>query len=401
MDTGSFSVCGGGPTYPGKGQPKWLDPRTLLIPISVEPGQTYTLSINCPSARNVRSVQGRPLEPYPIWFTTRVADAPAAAELSAEQRAGVLDALRKHIDGSYSHRSTRSLDWDQLHARLRDRAGRARSCAVLARVIARELSALRDVHVTVRAAGGTLKTHVPERIANVDRAVVQSLLTDFACDGTIVTGLYRGVPYLLIPSWSGSAEEHQRALRFIDAHGDAPGMIVDMRMNSGGDERLAQAVAARFTVRPTVYARSRVRSPDAPEGWTGPFDRAVEPDPAHRAKLHGKCVVLMGPQCMSSTESFLRMMRHAGGAKLVGEASYGSSGNPKPFDLGCGITVMLPTWVDSDIDGAPIEGRGVMPDIVVPWTPRKDDPDPVLERAAELLVGPRGKGPPREGQGRE
>ncbi len=56
----------------------------------------------------------------------------------------------------------------------------------------------------------------------------------------------------------------------------------------------------------------------------------------------GRIAVLTGPVIMSSAESLLLLMKQVPGCKLVGARSYGSSGNPRPIDLGNGVTVMLP-----------------------------------------------------------
>ena len=97
----------------------------------------------------------------------------------------------------------------------------------------------------------------------------------------------------------------------------------------------------------------------------------------------------MGPANMSSCEAFLLMMKQVSDCKLVGAASYGSSGNPKPVDLGNGVTVYLPSWKALRPDGTCFEGQGLDPDFIVNVTPAElETADPVLQ-AALLLVGPR------------
>ena len=82
---------------------------------------------------------------------------------------------------------------------------------------------------------------------------------------------------------------------------------------------------------------------------------------------------------MSSCESFLLMMKCAPDVVIVGDTSQGSSGNPKPFDLGNGVTVLLPTWKDMTPDGQELEGVGVPADIKVVATPNEfRSADPVL-----------------------
>jgi len=97
------------------------------------------------------------------------------------------------------------------------------------------------------------------------------------------------------------------------------------------------------------------------------------------------CVVLMGPANISSCESFLLMMR-AAGCTLIGAKSGGSSGNPKPHDLGNGVSVMLPSWRNQTLDGRDLENVGIEPDVVVDAdVARFKTTDPVLKAALEHL----------------
>ena len=114
-------------------------------------------------------------------------------------------------------------------------------------------------------------------------------------------------------------------------------------------------------------------------------DRVLVPNP-ERTTFKGKVAVLMGPKNMSSCESFLLMMKHVPGCKLVGGKSYGSSGNPKPQNLPNGVTVHLPSWKDMLPDGTLLEGKGIAPDIAVKLRKRDlEENDLVLQRALLLL----------------
>ena len=91
---------------------------------------------------------------------------------------------------------------------------------------------------------------------------------------------------------------------------------------------------------------------------------------------------------MSSCEAFLLMMKQVRNCKLVGDKSYGSSGNSKAVDLGNGVTVWLPSWKALRPDGTCFEGKGVKPDVYVrtsKWKMRGRDR--VLENALRLLRG--------------
>jgi C-terminal processing protease CtpA/Prc len=200
---------------------------------------------------------------------------------------------------------------------------------------------------------------------------------------TVFSGKFPdGIGYILIGTWSQPADM-EAAYEALREFADAPGLIVDVRPNAGGNELLARDFAGCFHRQGAIYSRNATRDPAQPSGFSEVYDRRVEPN-AKRPAIAVPVAVLMGPANMSSCESFLLMMRAAPNVKLVGDRSFGSSGNPKPHDIGGGITVFLPSWKDYLPDGTLLEGRGIDPDISVP--PGNDDPtDAVLDVALAQL----------------
>src|SRR4051812_21636714 len=86
MDHGGFSWVGGGENFPkitGKG--KWIDAKTCVLPVKLEPEHDYALSINNQTFQNFCNKAGEPAVPYPISFTT-AADAHAAKLTPAQNR---------------------------------------------------------------------------------------------------------------------------------------------------------------------------------------------------------------------------------------------------------------------------------------------------------------------------
>ena len=82
-------------------------------------------------------------------------------------------------------------------------------------------------------------------------------------------------------------------------------------------------------------------------------------------------------------------MKQVPDCKLVGETSYGSSGNPKPADLGNGVTVWLPSWKALRPDGTCFEGDGITPDIYVEMIQTElNSRDIVLETALKSFRFP-------------
>jgi len=95
---------------------------------------------------------------------------------------------------------------------------------------------------------------------------------------------------------------------------------------------------------------------------------------------------LIGPKVVSSAESFVLMMKYGAKAKLVGDATGGSSGRPMPHPLGNSVTICLSSWEDQLPDGSLLENHGVRPDLAVKTTPRSlAKSDAVIEAALKYL----------------
>src|SRR4030042_1197229 len=50
MGTKEYSICGGGLSFPKTiGKPAWINKRTIIMRVKLEPNHEYELSINCQS----------------------------------------------------------------------------------------------------------------------------------------------------------------------------------------------------------------------------------------------------------------------------------------------------------------------------------------------------------------
>lgn len=385
------SICGGGPEFPTvSGQGRWENSRTFVLQVTLRPGQRYWLSINCPSSQNFKSTAGESAEPAPITFRT-AAEGEAPAAVTEAEAAAAVDKLRAAIDERYSYRDRLNIDWDQRFAEHGPALRAARTPGALARAAAKLLEAAQDLHIGVTAGDLEVPVFRARVTPNADPALITKTVPGLSSPSPrVMLGRFAdGVGYIAIHSWSREQGETQLkpALDAIERFADAPGLIVDVRLNGGGDEVLARAFAARFVETERVYSRSRIRDAKAEGGWLGPFDRVVAP--AKDAPVfRGRVAVLIGPQCMSSNESFIKMMQQPGKRELFGQNTFGSSGNPQPHALGGQVTVRLPSWQDLDEQGRMLEGVGIAPDHMVPWPKDKPASDPVIDAALAWLRKP-------------
>ena len=385
MNTGGMSVVGGGATFPKlTGKPTWRDARTLVLPVKLAFDHGYRMSLNSDRHRNFRSKAGAVLAPVPWTFSTLPAELPPAAEQRRRnQRA--FDALQQTLRARYSYYDLRVRDWDALAAEHRDAVLAARTDRGFAARAAAMLRATNDLHLYLRCGEATFGAGSRA----VDPLYREPLLRRYVAlkqcgPGAICGRTDDGIGYLMVSGWTGRIDTEAIGAA-IAAMADTKALIVDVRPNSGGDERLAREVAAWFVTGTKVYAKNRYRERAGAEGFGDVLTRELT---GHGAGRHYEkpVALLTSRYVMSSNEAFVLMMKQADDCVVVGQPTYGSSGNPKPHPLGNGVTAFVPSWQALRPDGTVFEGEGIAPDELVPCT--GDDfarRDPILEKALAMM----------------
>jgi Peptidase family S41/Bacterial Ig-like domain len=392
MSPNGMSVVGGGPTYPKfAGSKRWEDERTLVMPWQLEPEHEYWLSINSDRFTNFRGANGESSVPYPISFRTgkvggAIGTSAPKPDVAANKEA--IARLQRAIDKDYSYRDLRRVNWP---SRFREFAPRLQSAAtprLFAAVAAELLSPAEDIHLWLTVGDETVGTHSRKAPWNVSKSNLPRFVPQWKEQSPIVaSGLFPdGIRYVAITSWPvAPATDLEPAFEILaDAAKAGKPIIVDVRANGGGSEPTAQTFAGCFFNKSAVYAKNTTLRDG---NFIGPFDRAVEPN-KNRQPFRGRSVVLMGQGTVSSSESFVMMMKQAPGCTLIGDRTAGCSGNPKPTNLGNGVRVFVPSWKDLRLNGSCLEGEGFAPDIAVKAAPQDfEKADPVLEMALRTLRG--------------
>ncbi len=383
----NFSVCGGGEKFPKiVGNPKWFNKRTLVMRVKLQPNKEYSFSINCQSAGNCRSANGEPAVPYPITFKTGAGG--RNYDHTAETKKDNFEAiktLRKAVNENYSYKSLRGVNFNTLIREYAPRMRDASSPQEFAELAAKVLTHAKDVHIWVKAGEKSFGGYKRKVKRNYNPQVLEKAVPGWKKQNkTFYTGRYPdNIGYILINSWSNSRKDDiENGCKILEGLLESyDKIIIDVRSNSGGSETLAMKIARYFVDKPVVYAKHVYRNKSKKGGFGRVNERVLKPK-KHGEKYKGKVVVLMGQENMSSCEAFLLMMKQVKGCKLIGENSYGSSANPKPHDLGNGVTVWLPSWKAMRVDGSCFEGEGIKPDITVEADKEEfKKNDPVLEKA--------------------
>ncbi|MCY3976927.1 MAG: S41 family peptidase [Chloroflexi bacterium] len=171
---------------------------------------------------------------------------------------------------------------------------------------------------------------------------------------------------------------------------EVPGIIIDMRYNSGGSGYLADQLAAYFFQEEHILGYSETYNDDTGEFYLDPDseDRFCLPD--EDLRYDGEVAVIIAPGCFSACEFFSYNMTIDNRASIVGYYPTGGLGGAvddflMPDDIEIRFTVTRQLDPDKNIH---IEARGVEPTLLVPVTYESlfDDGDQLLKAAEERLT---------------
>ncbi|HET6846161.1 MAG TPA: S41 family peptidase [Anaerolineales bacterium] len=204
-----------------------------------------------------------------------------------------------------------------------------------------------------------------------------------------------GLGYLRISSFLDndilSIQVWERAMREFNKQ-QVPGVIIDMRQNSGGSGWLANQMAAYFFDQETVVGKTMHYDKATAGFYLDPADESLMIPPPKDLRYSGRVAVMVGPACASACEFFSYDMTIQDRALVVGQyPSEGAGGSVEAFYMPEGIYCQLTTGRALDAnEKIHLEGRGVVPGVKVPVTvetlrQQLEGVDVVLEAAEEAL----------------
>jgi len=191
-----------------------------------------------------------------------------------------------------------------------------------------------------------------------------------------VSVLEGNIGYVRISSfypWDIARDKYRAAWQLL---GDADGLIIDLRLNGGGDDMPAAQIV-RSALTPEVRSVQSVERRDG---------RAEEPLPAPelpQLRTDVPIVVIVDRRSASAAEYVAYSLQAEGRARVVGTRSAGAANMfGEPVKLGGGYQLVVPNARPVNrVSGDNWEGKGVQPD-----APGGDDP---LFVARMLLTGSR------------
>lgn len=330
----------------------------------------------------------------PLWLSTLAwsgcgSKSPTAPTPPSSDFAAQFDSLWSTFDREYSYFVHKRIDWNALRSAYRPSATAAADQTGFIAVIHEMLGHLRDGHVFIRdPSGRSMPTYDPRPFVNWDRSVWQQYIaranwTQGRNDWGY--GLLEGVPYITIASWGSDSIRSADFDAALERFRNAPAIILDVRMNGGGNDTLALEVAGRFARTPVVFGYFQYRNGPAHSDFGPATARTL--NPRGPWQYAGQVLVLIGRRSASSTESFIAAMGQLPNVTLVGDRTAGSTGNPGTFPLANGWSYTVSRQFEYTADHQPIEDVGISPDVFVTTSPEHFGMgrDPVLEWALQAV----------------
>ncbi len=344
-----------------------------------------------PSARHAPAVHGL------LAATALLASLLAACDGGPTAPTGPLaefDLFWDRFDRNYSYFGYKGIDWSAVREEFRPRAAELESRDQLIDLLLEVTAPMRDGHVWFTTPDGRrIPTYIPGAFVNWDRDVWERRVRTAGWQQRVGWGWawFGEVPYLVIETWNRETVDVEVVVdAALEGFRDAPALIIDLRMNAGGSDAHAYAVAARFTSQPVLSEYYQFRDGPSHDDFTELTPRTLEPRGTWQ--FERPIALLVGRGVFSSSESFVSAMRELPHVTVMGDTTGGSSGNPRVFDLGGGWSFTVPRWIGYTAELEVIEWRGIAPDIQVPTTAADfaADRDPVLEYALQWAAGATG-----------
>lgn len=284
----------------------------------------------------------------------------------ADTPQGNFEALWKIIDEHYCFFDYKEkeygLDWNAVYDKYKVRAQDGITSDQLFEVLGDMLSELRDGHVNLSRSADFSRywswyEAYPSNFS--DTLNRRYLGTDYM----IAAGLkYRifddNVGYVYYESFSdgvgdGNLDEVLNNLMLCR------GLIIDVRNNTGGDLTNAERLAARFFNQSTVVGYMQHKTGTGHNDFSSMEEQRIEPSSNFR--WHKKVCVLTNRSVFSAANEFVKYMKCAPQATIVGDHTGGGGGLPFSSMLPNGWSVRFSACPMYDSDGNSTE-HGIAPD---------------------------------------
>jgi hypothetical protein len=241
-----------------------------------------------------------------------------------------------------------------------------------------------------------LSQTMPKLFAITDHAYLQTPLRKWCNDQVQYAYVNETTGYLRIISFSGYSKQPgfengltalQTALDQIFSDPKLKALVIDVRINFGGNDLYGAEVASRLAAADYLAYSKVARDPLASKRWTPEDPTMVHP--TSRPGFRGPVVELIGPLTISAGETFTEaLMGRSPHIVRIGENTQGVFSDVLDRRLPNGWRFGLPNEIYRTAHGKTFDLVGIPPDLEAPVFADADvaaGEDPAMARALKIL----------------
>ena len=304
------------------------------------------------------------------------------------------EVLWKDFDEHYGSFMAKKIDWQAQYNRCRPLVSDTMSDRSLFTVLTRMLDTLNDDHVYLRPvrqtglpwySGGILgRTTVDD----FDKKVAQSYLSQKTVyNPAIEYGMFPdNTGYINLIDFGENFNRYPAAMdEILLKLKDTKGIVIELRENGGGEDRVAQYIANRFASSRHFSFSSSIRNGPGYADFAAPLNFYTEP--AGSFQYTKPIVMLTNLHVFSTGETFILAMKQNAQVQTVGGVTGGALSDAVTRDLPNGWSYRLPIADVRDAQGVNLEGIGIAPAYPVNNTKAElaQGRDKAMEKALQLI----------------
>lgn len=212
-------------------------------------------------------------------------------------------------------------------------------------------------------------------------------------------GFYKDILYINFYTWANEfTSEIKDLLNKVEEklkEKQIKKVIIDVRSNSGGNDGLSKILLSYFIPKHINILVTKYLFRTDKNDCEKVGDAVDIFQDSHPKTYSGsKVCVLIGKSCMSSNEYMINGFKALRNFNedftkkifLIGDNTFGSSGNPKEFEYESRYIIRIPSWICFTPENELFEGVGVKPDIYIDSKKSiRFGKDKVFEKALEVL----------------
>ena len=279
--------------------------------------------------------------------------------------------LWKTYDQNYALFGAKRIDWDLLHAVYRPKVTAKTTDSQLFDILGAMLANLNDYHVAL------VTTDKPPRVArsgmvsemNIDDFSLDVIADHYitgnfyaACEGVFTFGwLPDSIGYFHFSRFSDLVASEAAIDTILEKFVGAKGIICDVRLNGGGDDRVGRLIANRFADRRRLYMKTFTRDGPAHDDFTPVKYWYLYPDGPRQ--FTGPVILLTHRHSVSAAENFALAMRTLPNVTVVGDMTAGVFADVYADTLDNGWSFRVPYKLFVDYNDNCWEGIGVPVDV--------------------------------------